>query len=52
MGACVGHRGSRVQSVVNELYDEKIDIVRWNENIEKFIGGGPVAGEVDIGNLR
>jgi len=38
MGACVGHRGSRVQSVVNELYDEKIDIVRWNENISKFIG--------------
>lgn len=38
MGACVGHRGTRVQSVVNELYDEKIDIVRWNENIEKFIG--------------
>ncbi|MHB9035352.1 MAG: transcription termination factor NusA [Armatimonadota bacterium] len=38
MGACVGHRGSRVQSVVNELYGEKIDIVRWNENIEKFIG--------------
>ncbi len=24
--------------MVNELYDEKIDIVRWNENIEKFIG--------------
>ncbi len=37
MGACVGHRGSRVQSVVNELYGEKIDIVRWNEKIEKFI---------------
>jgi len=37
MGACVGHRGTRVQSVVNELYGEKIDIVRWNENIEKFI---------------
>ncbi len=38
MGACVGHRGTRVQSVVNELYDEKIDIVRWNERIDKFIG--------------
>ncbi|OFX17900.1 MAG: transcription termination/antitermination protein NusA [Armatimonadetes bacterium RBG_16_58_9] len=38
MGACVGHRGTRVQSVVNELYDEKIDIVRWNEQINKFIG--------------
>jgi transcription termination/antitermination protein NusA len=37
MGACVGHRGSRVQSVVNELYGEKIDIVRWNEKIDKFI---------------
>lgn len=37
MGACVGHRGTRVQSVVNELYGEKIDIVRWNERIDKFI---------------
>jgi len=37
MGACVGHRGTRVQSVVNELYGEKIDIVRWNEKIERFI---------------
>lgn len=37
MGACVGHRGTRVQSVVNELYDEKIDIVRWHEQIDKFI---------------
>lgn len=38
VGACVGHRGSRVQSIVNELYDEKIDIVRWHDDIEKFIG--------------
>lgn len=38
VGACVGHRGSRVQSIVNELYDEKIDIVRWHDNIEKYIG--------------
>lgn len=37
MGACVGHRGSRVQSIVNELYGEKIDIVRWNEKIDRFI---------------
>lgn len=37
VGACVGHRGSRVQAVVNELYDEKIDIVRWNDSIAKFI---------------
>ncbi|MEN6372866.1 MAG: transcription termination factor NusA [Armatimonadota bacterium] len=37
VGACVGHRGTRVQAVVNELYDEKIDIVRWNEDPSKFI---------------
>jgi N utilization substance protein A len=38
VGACVGHRGSRVQAVVNELYDEKIDIVRWNADTSIFIG--------------
>lgn len=37
VGACVGHRGSRVQAIVNELYDEKIDIVRWSEDVGKFI---------------
>jgi len=37
VGACVGHRGSRVQSVVNELYDEKIDVVRWSEDPAQFI---------------
>jgi N utilization substance protein A len=37
VGACVGHRGSRVQAVVNELYGEKIDIIRWHENASDFI---------------
>lgn len=37
VGACVGHRGSRVQAVVNELYGEKIDIIRWYENPADFI---------------
>jgi len=37
VGACVGHRGSRVQGVVSELYDEKIDIVRWHEECNRFI---------------
>jgi N utilization substance protein A len=32
VGACVGMRGSRVQSVVNELQGEKIDIVSWSED--------------------
>lgn len=37
VGACVGHRGARVQAVVAELYDEKIDIVRWSENLTQFV---------------
>jgi N utilization substance protein A len=37
VGSCVGHRGARVQAVVNELYDEKIDIVRWNADNKQFI---------------
>ena len=37
VGSCVGHRGSRVQAVVNELYDEKIDIVRWSASNDQFI---------------
>ncbi len=37
VGACVGHRGGRVQAVVNELFDEKIDIVRWSLDNKQFI---------------
>ena len=32
VGACVGMRGSRVRSVVNELHGEKIDVVHWSED--------------------
>jgi len=38
VGSCVGHRGSRVQAVVHELYDEKIDIIRWSPDTAQFIG--------------
>lgn len=37
VGACVGHRGSRVQAVVEELGGEKIDIIRWNPELTEFI---------------
>ncbi len=37
IGACVGQRGSRVLAVVNELHEEKIDIVRWDNKLEKFV---------------
>ena len=33
VGACVGMRGSRVQTIVNELHGEKIDIIKWTEDL-------------------
>jgi N utilization substance protein A len=37
IGSCVGQKGTRVQAIIDELGGEKIDIIEWNENIEKFI---------------
>ena len=37
VGACVGHKGMRVQTIVNELRGEKIDIVKWNADPTKYI---------------
>ncbi|MEO6259192.1 MAG: transcription termination factor NusA [Thermoanaerobaculia bacterium] len=36
VGACVGMKGSRVQSIIRELRGEKIDIIPWNEDIVQF----------------
>jgi len=37
VGACVGPRGSRVQTISNELKGEKIDVIKWNDAPEVFI---------------
>lgn len=37
IGACVGMRGSRVQSVSNELAGERVDIILWDENPAQFV---------------
>jgi N utilization substance protein A len=37
VGACVGMKGARVQSVVQELRGEKIDIIPWNMDPAKFV---------------
>jgi transcription termination/antitermination protein NusA len=36
VGACVGMKGSRVQSIIRELRGEKIDIIPWNDDIVNF----------------
>lgn len=37
VGACVGLRGVRVRNIVRELNGEKIDIVRWHEDIKQYV---------------
>jgi N utilization substance protein A len=37
VGSCVGVRGSRIQSIINELQGEKIDIVKWSPDPAKFV---------------
>lgn len=37
VGCCVGLRGIRIQNIVNELNDEKIDVVQWSEDSRLFI---------------
>ena len=37
VGACVGMRGARVKNIVSELQGEKIDIVRYSDDIKEYI---------------
>mgnify|MGYP000592582679 FL=1 len=46
VGACVGMRGSRVQSVVNELSGEKIDIVHWSEDVASLVVSALAPAEI------
>jgi N utilization substance protein A len=40
VGSCVGMRGVRIQSIVNELNNEKIDVVQWSPEVSAFIANG------------
>lgn len=37
VGACVGQRGNRIQNIVNELHNEKIDVIEWRSDSRAFI---------------
>ena len=37
VGACVGMRGIRIQNIVKELHEEKIDVIEWNPDQKAFI---------------
>jgi N utilization substance protein A len=44
VGACVGMRGARVKNIVRELNNEKVDIIRWSENVTAAAGAPAVDG--------
>ncbi|GAB4570772.1 MAG: hypothetical protein Fur0017_18060 [Anaerolineales bacterium] len=48
VGACVGQKGVRIQAIVKELHDEKIDIIQWDQDpvvyIQKAISPARVSG--------
>lgn len=46
VGSCVGQRGSRVQTIISELSGEKIDIIEYSEDQEKFISNALAPAKV------
>ena len=48
VGACVGIRGSRVQSVSNEIAGERVDISVWSDNIAEFVMQALAPAEVEF----
>ena len=51
IGACVGPKGSRVGAVVEELRGEKMDIIAWSEDPEKFVAAALAPAEVYTSTL-
>ncbi len=47
VGACVGVRGNRIKNIVDELAGERIDIVRWDDDLEVLIPNALQPAEVD-----
>ena len=46
VGSCIGMRGNRIQSIVNELQGEKIDVVRWDKDPKVFLANALSPSEV------
>jgi transcription termination/antitermination protein NusA len=51
VGACVGIKGTRVQSVINELHGERIDIIEWSDDIIKLASNALKPAKVTLVGL-
>lgn len=52
VGSCVGHKGSRVKNIVDELNGEKIDIITWSKDIKVFISNSLSPAKVVTVNVN
>lgn len=50
VGSCIGLRGNRIQSIVNELQGEKIDVIEWDSNPQVLITRA--LSPADVGNVE
>lgn len=50
IGACIGHRGSRIQAVTAELQRERVDIIQWDPNPREFIRNA--LSPAKVGNIE
>jgi len=50
VGACVGMRGSRVKDIVRELQGERVDIVRWSDDLREYVKAS--LGPTEISEIR
>lgn len=51
IGACIGQRGTRIQTIIGELGGEKVDIIEWNDDPSAFIANALSPAKIDSVNL-
>ena len=52
VGSCVGQKGVRIQNIINELNDEKIDVIEWNEDPAIYIAAALLPAQVMAVDVR
>ncbi|NBS41231.1 transcription termination/antitermination protein NusA, partial [bacterium] len=52
IGACIGQRGTRIQTIISELGGEKVDIIEWSEDAASFIGHALAPAKVNRVDLN
>ena len=52
IGSCVGQRGIRIANIMNELGEEKIDIIEWDEEMETFVANALSPAKVESVKIK